>query len=143
MSNLDLEGMFYTCSAVKMADVFDGLSNTFMVGESYFDTASTDGNSMDFWAIGSPQIDPCSCSTGLGATEQSEFCGSTGVPFNARVLPGASGYVIELSYSSFHPKGAFFVLGDASVRFVGFNVSAPVYKAAGSRAGSENPGGNF
>jgi prepilin-type N-terminal cleavage/methylation domain-containing protein len=143
MSNLDLEGIFYTCSAVKMADVFDGLSNTFMVGESYFDTASTDGNSMDFWAIGSPQIDPCSCSTGLGATEQSEFCGSTGVPFNARVLPGVSGYVIELSYSSFHPKGACFVLGDASVRFVGFNVSAPVYKAAGSRAGSENPGGNF
>ena len=38
-------------------------------------------------------------------TEFSEFCGSTGVPFNARAIPSTSGYVKELSFSSLHPNG--------------------------------------
>jgi prepilin-type N-terminal cleavage/methylation domain-containing protein len=144
MENIDLEGIFYTCSATKMADVIDGLSNTFMVGESYFESDfSQDGGVIDFWYIGSPQIDPCSCSTGAGGDEYSEFCGSTGVPFNARAIATTNGHYKELSFSSFHPKGAHFVLADASVKFVNFNVSGPVYKAAGSRSGNETPGGNF
>jgi len=92
---------------------------------------------MDFWYIGSPQIDPCSCSTGAGATEFSEFCGSTGVPFNARAIPSTSGYVKELSFSSYHPSGAMFCLADGSVRHVAFSVDATTYKALGSRAGKE------
>jgi prepilin-type N-terminal cleavage/methylation domain-containing protein len=141
MENLNLEGIFFTCSAITMSSVIDGLSNTFMVGESYFDVGfSQDGQGMDFWAIGSPQIDPCSCSTGAGGTEYSEFCGSTGVPFNARQVPGTSGYVKELSFSSYHSRGAYFCLADASVRFINFNVDKTVYRDAGSRNGKETPG---
>jgi prepilin-type N-terminal cleavage/methylation domain-containing protein len=138
MENIDLEGIFFMCSHVRMAEVADGTSNTFMVGESRFDTFVQDGNEMDFWYIGSPQIDPCSCLGGSGGTEFSEFCGSTGVPFNARAVPSTSGYVKELSFSSLHPNGAQFVLADASVRFVPFTVNQQTYQALGSRNNGES-----
>jgi hypothetical protein len=134
----DLEGLFFACSHVRMAEVADGTSNTFMIGESRFDTVVQDGNEMDFWYIGSPQIDPCNCVTvGTGGTEFSEFCGSTGVVFNARAIPATSGYVKEVSFSSLHPSGGQFVLGDASVRFVPFTVNQPTYQALGSRNNGE------
>ena len=49
---LDMEGIFFCCSRVRMAEITDGTSNTFMVGESKAETFSQDGNQMDFWYIG-------------------------------------------------------------------------------------------
>lgn len=138
MEMKELEGIFYACSKVTMGGIIDGTSNTFMIGESRFDTFTQDGNQMDFWYIGSPQIDPCSCTASpSGATEHSEFAGSTGVPFNARTIPSTSGYQKELSFSSFHPGGAMFCLADGSVRLVAYTVDNATYKALGSRAGGE------
>jgi prepilin-type N-terminal cleavage/methylation domain-containing protein/prepilin-type processing-associated H-X9-DG protein len=134
---LKLEGIFFACSSVRIADVKDGTSNTFLFGESRWENFMQDNNETDFWTIGSPQIDPCNCRTGKGGTEQSEFCGSTGVPFNARALPGTSGYVKELSFSSLHPGGAQFAFVDGSVRFLPFNVDGAIYKAHGSRRGRD------
>jgi prepilin-type N-terminal cleavage/methylation domain-containing protein len=137
MENIDLEGIFFVCSKVRMAEITDGTSNTFMVGECWHDRTAQDGNEKDYWTIGSPQIDPCSCNGGSGGTEFSEFCGSTGVPYNARKIASTSGYVKELSFSSFHPSGAQFCLGDASVRFVPFTIDSATYRALGSRNGGE------
>jgi len=138
MENKDLEGLFFCCSRVRMAEIGDGTSNTFMIGESKSETFSQDGNQMDFWYIGSPQIDPCNCQTGAGATEQSEFCGSTGVPYNARAIPALSGYIKELSFSSLHANGGQFVLADGSVRFVPYNINAATYQGLGSRGEGES-----
>jgi prepilin-type N-terminal cleavage/methylation domain-containing protein len=135
---LDLEGIFFCCSRVRIAEVRDGTSNTFLIGESRWETFRQDNNQMDFWVIGSPQIDPCNCRTGRGSTEQSEFCGSTGVPFDARSIPATSGYVKELSFSSLHPNGAQFVLVDGSVRFIPLSIDAAIYQACGSRRGRDN-----
>jgi prepilin-type processing-associated H-X9-DG protein len=134
----DLEGIFFACSRVRIADVRDGTSNTFLLGESRWENFQQDDNDMDFWVIGSPQIDPCNCAGGAAATEQSEFCGSTGVPFNAREIPSTSGYVKELSFSSLHPGGAQFAFADGSVRFVTFSIDAQIYQAGGSRRGRDN-----
>jgi prepilin-type N-terminal cleavage/methylation domain-containing protein len=142
LEQLDLEGLFFACSRIRMADITDGTSNTFMIGESRWDTFSQNGNQMDFWYIGSPQADPCNCNTGAGGTEFSEFCGSTGVPYNARAIASTTGYVKELSFSSFHPSGALFCFGDASVRFVPFTIDAAVYQGLGSRDKGE-PANNF
>lgn len=135
---LDMEGIFFCCSKVRMAEVGDGTSNTFMIGESRYESFSQDGNQMDFWYMGSPQVDPCNCLTGMGATEQSEFCGSTGVPINARAIPSTSGYVKELSFTSLHPNGTQFVMADGSVRLVSFTVNGVTYQALGSRNGGES-----
>ena len=124
----DLEGIFFGDSRVNMAHITDGTSNTFMVGECYWDTFSQNGNQMDFWYIGSPQVDPWP-----NGTEFSEFVGSTGVPYNARLIPSTSGYVKELSFASFHPGGAMFTFGDASVRFVPYTINNTIYQALGSR----------
>jgi prepilin-type N-terminal cleavage/methylation domain-containing protein len=133
----DLEGIFFCDSRIGFKDILDGTSNTFMVGECYWDTFSQDGNQMDFWYIGSPQVDPWP-----NATEFSEFVGSTGVPYNARKIASTSGYVKELSFASFHPGGAMFCLGDASVRFVSYTIDYPTYQALGSRNKGE-PIGNY
>ena len=123
----DLEGIFFRNVGVRMAEITDGTSNTFMVGECYWDTFSQNGNQMDFWYIASPQITP-TCST-----EYSEHVGSTGVPYNARKDPTTTGYVKELSFASFHPGGAMFCFGDGSVRFVPYTINYPIYQGLGSR----------
>jgi prepilin-type N-terminal cleavage/methylation domain-containing protein len=128
----DLEGIFFGDSRIGFKDITDGTSNTFMVGECYWEKYSQDGNQMDFWYIGSPQIDPWP-----SATEFSEFVGSTGVPINARKIAATSGYVKELSFTSFHPNGTMFTMGDASVRFVPYSIESATYKALGSRNGGE------
>lgn len=128
----DLEGIFFGDSDVKFKNITDGTSNTMMVGECYWDDFSQDGNQMDFWYIGSPQIDPWP-----SATEFSEFVGSTGVPINARTVTGTSGYIKELSFTSFHPAGTLFTYADGSVRFITYSVEAATYKALGSRDGGE------
>jgi prepilin-type N-terminal cleavage/methylation domain-containing protein/prepilin-type processing-associated H-X9-DG protein len=138
LEELDLEGIFFGCSRVRIAEVRDGTSNTFMIGESRWETFEQDDNRMDFWVIGSPQIDPCVCRADRRVTEQSEFCGSTGVPYDARSIPSTSGYVKELSFSSLHPSGANFALVDGSVRFVPFNIDSAIYQACGSRRGRDN-----
>jgi hypothetical protein len=125
-------------SGIKLADVIDGTSQTYMVGESAFnEQISQDGQSMDFWVIGSPQIDPCTCTGGTGGTEFSEFCGSTGVPIGARFIPATSGHVKELSFSSYHPGGTQFCRADGSVVFVPYGINYQVYRAQGSRDGRE------
>lgn len=133
-----LDGVFFVCSYVKIADIHDGTAQTYMVGESAFDhRISQDGQGMDFWSIGSPQIDPCTCAGGTGGTEFSEFCGSTGVPIGARFIPATSGHVKELSFSSYHPGGTQFCRADGSVVWVPYGINYPVYKAMGSIYGKE------
>ena len=133
----DLEGIFIRNTYLRMADILDGTTYTFLVGECWWDTFSQDGNQMDFWYIGSPQITPTS------STEFSEHVGSTGVPYNARKIAATSGYVKELSFASFHPSGAMFVFGDASVRFVPYTINYPIYKALGSRGLGEIVANDF
>src|SRR5688500_17747601 len=106
-----------------------------MMGECGWKTLSPDNNHMDFSYIGSPQVD-----LWRNGTEYSEFVGSTGVPMNARKIASTSGYVKELSFTSFHPGGAMFTLGDGAVRFVSYTINSATYQALGSRGGAETIG---
>jgi prepilin-type N-terminal cleavage/methylation domain-containing protein len=135
----DLDGMFYLCSATRFADVTDGLSNTVFLGESYTDPEFIkDGQGMDYWAIGSPQIDPCTCAGGTDGTEFSEAVGSMLVRINARFKnPALDGRLMEVAFGSYHAGGAFFLMGDGSVRFLPDSVDWQVYRALGSRHGGE------
>ncbi|MFM7832499.1 MAG: DUF1559 domain-containing protein, partial [Planctomycetaceae bacterium] len=55
LEQVNLDGMFYGCSNVKMRDITDGTSNTIMIGESRTSTYSKDGQQMDYWQFGCPQ----------------------------------------------------------------------------------------
>lgn len=134
-------GLFYGCSRVALRDIVDGTSTTIMVGESYTDIKfMQDNNAMDYWYLGSPQIDSCRCDGSNAGTEFSEFVGSTAGRLNARLIATTSGYEKEIAFGSYHPGGAQFCFADGSVRFLGDSVDHKVYRALGSRNGGEVAG---
>jgi prepilin-type N-terminal cleavage/methylation domain-containing protein len=136
---LDQNGIFYGCSKTKFRDITDGLSNTFLFGESYTDPDFVkDGNGMDYWSIGSPQTDPCRCDGGTGGTEFSEVVGTTIVQPNAiRINPSLNGRLLELAFGSYHPGGLMMSKCDGSVEFISNEIDMTVYQALSSRNGGE------
>lgn len=140
-----LNGVFWACSNTFFPDIKDGLSNTMLLAEAWTDpNFSKDGQSMDFWYIGSPQADPCNCAGGTGGTEFSEFVGSTYVRMNLRkVDPSASGVLMEVSHGSWHTGGAFFAMCDGSVHFLSENIDLGIYQGLSTRAKGETVSGAF
>lgn len=139
LEDLHLNGVFFACSQVRPADLLDGLSNTLTVCESRTDPDFLkDGQSMDFWYIGSPQIDDCRCDGGNGGTEFSEFVGSTYARLNAvKHEPALPGVIMELSFGSFHADGAYALRADGSVTFLGDEIELRVLQSLSTRAGGE------
>ena len=126
---IEHNGLLYGCSRVRLRDVLDGTSTTLLVGESYTDVNFVqDGNAMDYWYLGSPQIDPCRCDGSMAGTEFSEFVGATAARLNARRIPTTSGYEKEMAFGSYHAGGAYFGFADGSVRFVSDAVDQALYR---------------
>jgi prepilin-type N-terminal cleavage/methylation domain-containing protein/prepilin-type processing-associated H-X9-DG protein len=107
-------GTFFHNSFLQLAEVTDGLSQTIFVGER----ASDRGYAT--W-VGTPPGDECFPAMILASTEN---------PLNYRG-PHAHGF------SSFHPGGANFLLGDGSVRFLSQTIEFTAYQAMSTRAGGE------
>ena len=129
---------------LKIPAFSDGLSNTVFLGEEYYQlktgytVAELDLQGVSrrkaVWQFGSDSID---CQYGMN-----EAFGSTGVPMNLRspTLDVNSGAVLEAyiaGYSSGHPGGANFLMGDGSVRFIKSSIAPAAYTALGTRAGGE------
>ncbi len=135
----ELDGVLYGCSETTFSAILDGLSNTVFIGESRTEPDfSKDGQGMDFWAIGGPQVDPCQCDGGTAGSEFSETVGSMYPKLNLRVLsPTASGYLMEVAFGSFHFGGATMGFGDGSVTFMNNEIDIDIYRALGTREGGE------
>ena len=113
-ANPSSNGMFMTGRCVRLEDVFDGTSSTFLLGER------------------SPESGPASWVGVVGATGPALIFGTTaGDPGPNARPPRVTGF------SSRHPGGAYFAFGDGSVRFVSNGVGATVYHALATRAGGE------
>jgi prepilin-type N-terminal cleavage/methylation domain-containing protein len=135
---MNLEGVMFGCTGVRFAEITDGTSNTLFIGESSTDNFfNKDSQEMDYWYIGGPQHDPCTCNGGTGGTEFTEVAGSTAVRINARWQPALSGYLMEVAFGSYHPGGAQFALGDGKVAFLSENIDLNLYKGLGTRNGGE------
>jgi hypothetical protein len=92
LDSLQLNGVFFGESRIRLADVLDGAANTVLVGESYTDPFYVkDGQSMDYWQLGAPETGTWFAG-GTGGTEFSEGLGSTGPRVNSRLdLSGGPG----------------------------------------------------
>lgn len=108
------DGVLFHNSFLSFAQITDGLSQTFLVGER----ASNRGYAT--W-VGTPPGDQCFPSLILGSTEvKLNFLG-----------PHAHGF------SSFHPGGANFLFADGSVRFIRETIDLGVYRSLSTRAKGE------
>jgi prepilin-type N-terminal cleavage/methylation domain-containing protein len=109
-------GMFGRTSVttIKIAMVTDGLSNTFMVGETL----------------------PLGC-TFMGVFSQNFPLSGTSIPLNTMELAVDTNWFRTCGFKSFHPTGASFAMGDGSVHFVSADINYRLYNELGTRAGGE------
>ena len=111
-------GLFWTRTVTKIADVTDGLSNTFLFGElcvnpdHYLDGKDSASNS------------PMYTGYGLGTVRYTYWP-------HLKDTPDDSSYY-EV-FGSAHASGANFAFCDGSVRSIGYNVDRMMYKCLGSR----------
>ncbi len=139
LESLDQDGIFFACSSVRIQHITDGTSNTLLTCESMTDPVfMKDGQLMDYWAVGSRQVDTCLCDGGNGGTEFSEFIGSTYAGLNLRrTSPATHGVVMDLSFGSYHIGGAQFAFADGAVRFFSETIDLRVLQGLSSRNGGE------
>jgi len=141
-----LDGVFFASSQVRLMDITDGASNTFLFGERSHqdpeydkDTAKWDGGfgpltNWGWWGFAG-HTDVSSAMLFLSAP----------APINYRVPPdiataGAFWLPEEYRISAFgsdHPGGANFAFADGSVRFLSETISLPQLQALSTRAGGE------
>jgi prepilin-type N-terminal cleavage/methylation domain-containing protein/prepilin-type processing-associated H-X9-DG protein len=101
---------------VSMVEVIDGLSNTFLVGETL----------------------PKDCKYNGAYTSNFSFT-ATIIPINVFESTATNGnaYYRACGFKSRHPGGANFLLCDGSVRFIKQSINYQVYNNLGTRAGAE------
>jgi prepilin-type N-terminal cleavage/methylation domain-containing protein len=118
------QGVLFRDSAIKLTDILDGTSNTFMVGEM-----SSDANAAGYrsWIRG------CNSDGGNPACNSTRNVANA---LNSTPYNGSSNFN-DVSFSSNHSGGAQFLLGDATARFVNNNISFAAYQAASTRNGNE------
>jgi hypothetical protein len=110
-------GMFCRCpDGYGFGEVRDGLSNTFMCGETL----------------------PAHCGWN-GAYNPNFTVAPTTIPLNT-MISDKGAHTLWWSSSGFksmHPGGAFLAMGDASVQFISENIDFKLYNHLGTRAGGE------
>jgi prepilin-type N-terminal cleavage/methylation domain-containing protein/prepilin-type processing-associated H-X9-DG protein len=127
-------GMLYRDSMVRLSDVPDGTSNTFMVGEIAWDPTKVPGagyaEHRRGWVEG---VD------GTGDANTAYCCKNVNFALNAHGYTASPTvlYFNDVSFGSQHPGGANFVYADGSVHFVAAAVDLTLYKNTASRNGGE------
>lgn len=102
----------------RLADLVDGTSNTFLLGET------------DFMPRGVPSIEM----GGIWAYGYIGYSfGSTFHPFNKH----NNTTTIYGAFRSQHPGGGYFAMNDGSVHFISQDIENVIYKALSTRAGGE------
>ena len=131
-----------------MAAILDGTSNTFLVGEvgkSRNVHPGFNGHAnYPIWAGGNNEGPNNSRFIGsvLRITGSGGTLGRTPAPvvnpMNPKIAPRSPNsadnqHISDMAFGSYHPGGAQFTLGDASVRFIPETINANVYMAMGGR----------
>ena len=125
------DGMFYRgdgVKKVKLTDVTDGLSNTFMVGEDIPERSLWCSWPYSNNAVGTCAIYPNSKNP------------TTGLPYSSGInnsTVSATDWQNTYSFRSRHTGGLLFGRGDGSVVFVQDSVDIAVYRAYGTISGAE------
>lgn len=135
-NSVDLNGVFFAVSKVRIADMLDGSSNTALLSETIL---SKDDSSHDIRGrYHNPAHGGVFFSTRLPPNtmvpDQFNWCSNTPVRRAPCIWTGVDMFMLPRSY---HPSGVNMALSDGSVRFVSDGVDAVAFRALGSRNGNE------
>jgi prepilin-type processing-associated H-X9-DG protein len=131
------DGMFFTDSKIRLIDVTDGTSNTFLFGERAHRDKEFDASARHY----APEYSPL---RGLGMW--ANFCYpahhmlGAAAPINFRTpqLPTEADVKNRVdAFGSGHPGGANFGFGDGSVRFLSDQTKLTTLQALSTRAAGE------
>ncbi len=135
----DLDGVLFNNSRVRIAEITDGTSSTFVAGEALhrYEVQGVDhiGNiqGVDHWYFGSTDD--------LAGINASEAVGSTAIEINAVFNPDRTIDEKELCFSSNHPGGAHMAFADGHVTFISDKIDDNPWSAMGTRSGGETSTG--
>jgi prepilin-type processing-associated H-X9-DG protein len=139
-------GIMYNHSTVRVADVLDGTSNTFLVGESKYlslKSGCVGACGGAYWGSwGSTFYNYGSA----GGGTMSVTAAAARDPINASTIDPAQNYTFEVQtrmFGSRHNGGCNFCLADGSVKFVSESVDLATYQAMGSRNDGLPAGGGI
>ena len=118
-------GMFHYVDGIGISELFDGTSNTIMLGET---VEGHRGGQSNIWSNGN-RFTSSLRSTATPMNHPLDPDGISGLTPNGFVS-GASGSPTRCNggFASFHSGGANFALGDASVQFLSENISLNAYR---------------
>jgi hypothetical protein len=131
-------GLFFNNSKIRLADITDGSSKVFMVGETrYMVTQANNPNYYASWASSvytmpnngsGPMVHTlCAAMNPLNSSALNNTV-DRNVPGN-----GNCHEVLTSTFGSHHSGGGTFVMADASVQFIADGIDLVVYRALGAR----------
>jgi prepilin-type N-terminal cleavage/methylation domain-containing protein/prepilin-type processing-associated H-X9-DG protein len=134
------DGIFFIGSCVRLTDVTDGTSNTFLFGERYHRDAEYDRqHDVVLPGLASmAQLGRWAYVAGGGAMANVTL--HTAAPINYRVPPGGDYFAVNdrvCAFGSGHPGGANFAFADGSVRFLSDTIPLATLQALSTRTGEE------
>ena len=116
-----LTGIFYPASEIRIRDVKDGTSKTFLFGEKYLPT--------DDYTTGADGGDNQCMYMGFGINVV-RFTTEFWLPFQD--IPGV---MLHDHFGSAHPSGLHFAMCDGSVRHVVYDIDVDTWVSLGDRSG--------
>jgi prepilin-type processing-associated H-X9-DG protein len=134
------DGILFVDGLLRLADVTDGASNTFLLGERYHRDPEYDRRAPVVWP-GIPRMGQWGM-WGYVASPGGMGCVtlSARVPINYQVPPGGDFDAVTdrvCAFGSGHPGGANFAFADGSVRFLSDQTNLAMLQALSTRAGGE------
>jgi prepilin-type N-terminal cleavage/methylation domain-containing protein/prepilin-type processing-associated H-X9-DG protein len=142
---LTRDGIFFLDRCIRVTDITDGTSTTFLFGERYHRDPEFDRLEPVFFPANGPLAG--FGKWGFVAKGIGNVTLHTAAPINYRVPPGGDYSAVEdrlCTFGSGHPGGANFAFADGSVRFLSNSMPLPTLQALSTRAGGEVvSGGDF
>jgi prepilin-type N-terminal cleavage/methylation domain-containing protein/prepilin-type processing-associated H-X9-DG protein len=117
-------GVLYIFSEVRLGDITDGLSSTFLVGERMNQPDTGQGAYTSGWY-------------GQLATETQYLPNSVPHLEVVGMIPINMSPIFPGCFGSFHSGGAQFVMCDGSAHFISQDINPAAFEALGSRSGGE------